>query len=282
MWIATYRLPTACAALIADWLEDLAELIELRPDGAHTDLALWSAVRPEPALVAARLAPLCHELGIVLPRPRIAPAPAAVGLEDLPPARVGRFVLGAGKPGLGPGPGRLCFADPYAFGLGDHPTTRLCLALLPRLVRRGRQRIADIGTGTGILALAALRLRRRRLCAGDCQAGAVIAARRNAAANHLGPWLRVVRADGARHRAFARPQDLILANLLPQPLLALAPSLCRALAPGGRLLISGLTGRQQRRILARYRRLRLCAVRALAGWRALVLEKPVAGRRRSL
>jgi ribosomal protein L11 methyltransferase len=151
-----------------------------------------------------------------------------------------------------------------AFGTGQHDTTTGCLIALDRLKRQGfRARdLIDVGTGTGLLAFAALHLwPSARAIASDIDPVAVAVTRENAQANaiRLGRGLRLldtIAAPGVEHpRIQARaPYDLVIANILAGPLIELAPRLAAALAPGGRLILAGLLTAQAPRVAAAYRR----------------------------
>jgi ribosomal protein L11 methyltransferase len=164
-----------------------------------------------------------------------------------------------------------------AFGSGEHGSTRGCLRALQRVAHRRPRRIIDLGTGSGILALAAGKLLRRRVLATDIDPWAVVVAARNVALNGARGRVRVVLADDWKRRAVrsAGPYDLVLANILARPLAAMARDLARALAPGGTAILSGLLARQARMVLAAHRRARLRLDVALAEerWTTLVLRK---------
>ena len=168
-----------------------------------------------------------------------------------------------------------------AFGTGHHGTTWGCLEALDVILKQTSPRnILDLGTGTGVLALAAAKALRRRVLATDIDAEAVRVAKLNAANNGAGPLLRGVTAPGLKHRAIAgsAPFDLIFANILARPLAVLAPGLSSALAAGGWLVLSGLTADQLRRIRACYVNQGLATRRVIrcGNWIALVMRKPLA------
>ena len=172
-----------------------------------------------------------------------------------------------------------------AFGTGQHETTAGCLIALDRLKREGASfaDVADIGTGTGLLAFAALRLwPAARAIASDIDPVAIEVARENASINGVplgrarGRLELAVAAglDHARLKARA-PYDLILANILAGPLVALAPAIAGALAPGGRLVLAGLLDRQADGVAAAYRRQGLMLADTLqrGEWPTLVMRK---------
>jgi ribosomal protein L11 methyltransferase len=162
----------------------------------------------------------------------------AASLEGLAPVGAGRFLvhgrhdrarLGANRIGIE-------IEAALAFGTGHHGTTRGCLLALDCIARQKRppRDILDIGTGTGVLAIAAAKALRRRVLASDIDARAVMVARENARLNRAAPWTEFIHAAGlASNRFRARgPFDLILANILLGPLLRLARPMRRLLAHG--------------------------------------------------
>jgi ribosomal protein L11 methyltransferase len=163
-----------------------------------------------------------------------------------------------------------------AFGTGHHGTTRGCLLALDSLCKSlPRRRILDLGTGSGVLAIAAARALRRPVLATDIDGSAVRAARANAACNRAGSFVEVIKADGVtaprlRERA---PYDLVLANILLRPLQRLAAPLTRLTAPGARVVLSGLLASQANAAIAAYRGLALERRIDLDGWTTLVLVR---------
>ena len=163
-----------------------------------------------------------------------------------------------------------------AFGTGHHGTTRGCLLALDRICKSlPRRRILDLGTGSGVLAIAAARALRRPVLATDVDGSAVRAARANAALNRAGSFVEVIKADGVtapklRERA---PYDLVLANILLRPLQRLAAPLTRLTAPGARVVLSGLLASQANAAIAAYRGLALERRSDLDGWTTLVLVR---------
>jgi len=200
--------------------------------------------------------------------------------EGLPPVRAGRFfVYGAHDRGrVPPGVIPIRIEAGMAFGTGHHETTALCLSALSDLAKRRRYaNVLDLGCGTGLLAIGAAKLWRRRVTASDIDPVAVEVTRENAVANGEGPRVTAWMADGPTHPAIvgAAPFDLILANILAGPLTRLAPSIARVLAPGGTLVLSGLLMWQEKLVLSFYRPhgIVLRSTRREGSWSALVLEK---------
>src|SRR6478672_3843685 len=196
------------------------------------------------------------------------------------PVRAGRFlVYGAHDRGKVPaGRFTLEIDAGLAFGTAYHPTTRGCLLALDRLLKRGgAYRFIDIGTGTGILAIATARgLNNTRGTASDMDPIAVAVASENARKNGVQSRVRVVHAEGFAHPALRRATfDLLFANILLCPLLELAPVFARALRPGGICVLSGLLEPQARQVQAR-----VCALGftldsriLLDGWTTLLLRR---------
>jgi ribosomal protein L11 methyltransferase len=199
--------------------------------------------------------------------------------EGLPPVRAGRFfVYGAHDAGTVPhGVIPMKIEAGLAFGTGHHETTSLCLAALSDLAReRSFYNVLDLGCGTGLLAIGAAKLWKRRVLASDIDPVAVDVTRDNARANTVGPLVRAVTADGLTSPVLANgaPYDLLIANILAGPLTQLAPAIQKALAPGAVLLLSGLLTNQEKLVTSFYPSLRRVGVRRDGPWSALVFQRP--------
>jgi ribosomal protein L11 methyltransferase len=168
-----------------------------------------------------------------------------------------------------------------AFGTGEHNSTRGCLLALELLARTWRahppRRLLDLGTGSGILAMAAAKLARRAVLATDIEPWAVRVAGENARRNRVRHLVRPVLADGWRSAATRKsgPYDLVFGNILARPLRLMARDLANNLAPGGHAILSGLLRTQARDVLAAHRRQGLILERMihLAPWTTLVIRK---------
>ena len=180
-------------------------------------------------------------------------------------------------------PGRLVLTldAGLAFGSGEHGSTRGCLRALERVARRRPRRILDLGTGSGILAMAAAMLLRRPVLATDIEPWSVRVAGQNAVANGVGRLVRPILADGWRSPAVQgrAPYDLVLANILARPLCRMARDLADAMAPGSTAVLAGLLTGQARMVLAAHRRqgLRLDRILREGNWATLILRKAAAG-----
>src|SRR5438270_7678507 len=198
---------------------------------------------------------------------------------SFPPLRVGRFfIYGSHHSGRSP-PGAIGIAvdAATAFGTGEHPSTRGCLLALERLARRQRfRRPLDIGTGTGILSIAAAKLLHRKVLAGDIDPRAICVARHNAACNGVSGLVQSRNAPGYRDRLIRRSRyDLILSNILARPLAVMAADLARRLAPDGRAVLSGLLRWQEPIVLAPHRGCGIVLDHRLVidGWSTLVMRR---------
>jgi ribosomal protein L11 methyltransferase len=200
--------------------------------------------------------------------------------KGLPPLKAGPFFIhGEHDRDKRPKTGIALEIDAgVAFGTGRHETTMGCLKALLRLKKTHKfKRILDVGTGTGILAFAAWHLFGRPVIAGDNDKNAVRVAKENADLNGLKKHIRVVASDGYKAKTIRdhAPYDLITANILANPLIALAPALARNLARNGRAVLSGLMRGQEKDVLSAHRAvgLELDFHIRLGQWSVLVLKR---------
>jgi len=207
-------------------------------------------------------------------------------LAGLQPVAAGRFIVhGAHDRGRMP-VNRIGIEieAALAFGTGHHGTTRGCLLALDQICkslgnrrsRKGARKILDLGTGSGVLAIAAACALRRRVLATDVDQSAVRTARANAKLNRVGPLVEVVKADGVTARKLREraPFDLVIANILLGPLQRFALPLTRLTAPGARVVLSGLLPAQANAAIAAYHTLALERRVEIDGWTTLIFVRP--------
>lgn len=282
------------AALLAhedawDWDPEIvisgSEVAEDRPDDWRIEA--WLGRKPSRADKAAVAALFPGQA----PRLELEQLPETDWLTQsqhgLEPIRAGRFhVHTPDHPPLNEaGVRTFCIPASQAFGTGQHATTAGCLAMLDTMKRRGVvvRNLADVGTGTGLLAFAALHLWPRALAtASDIDAVCLDVVAANAAANgvRMGAKpgeLAMLVADGMDHPLLEvrGPYDLIVANILAGPLIGLAPDFARHLVPGGHLLLAGLLESKEPQVRRACRRagLRLAARMVRGDWSILWLRK---------
>jgi ribosomal protein L11 methyltransferase len=294
LWQSRFSVPAATVELFLDALEgEGLSVSAFEETGANGEGQLWrielvQSGQPDRLALAGRLAPLAERAGLPKLDLSVEPIPTTDWLTrasaQFPPQRIGAFWVHGSHiretPPDGAIPIRLDAG--LAFGSGEHASTQGCLLALEDLARRRRpRRVLDLGCGSGILAIAAAKLRAARVLAADNDPVAVAVARENAERNgvaHRTRWLESEGYGNPRLRARA-PFDLILANILADPLCELARGTARHLAPGGAAVLSGLLDRQAGRVIDAHRRagLRLRRTITLGIWTTLVLAKP--GRR---
>jgi ribosomal protein L11 methyltransferase len=200
-------------------------------------------------------------------------------LEDLVPVPAGRFVVHGQHDRARVPPNKLGIEieAALAFGTGHHGTTRGCLLLLDHVLKKYYpRRVLDLGTGTGVLAIAAAKALHRTVLASDIDPASVRVARDNARLNGSGDWVQVIQATGFEASQFAQrgPFDLVLANILANPLRQLAGPMTRHLAPSGLVILSGLLTPQAAGVVAAYRARGLLPLRhvRIDGWSSLLLR----------
>lgn len=204
----------------------------------------------------------------------------AASLAGLDPVPAGRFLVhGAHDAGRVPVNRKgIQVEAALAFGTGHHGTTKGCLIALDELLKRGKpRRILDLGTGTGVLAIAAAKALGQGVLASDIDATSVTIARANAALNRVADRVRIIEANGLNHRLIQAngPYDLVFANILAGPLVRLAPGIAKAVRPGGYVILSGLLTHQERQVRAAYRAQGFVPVRKLVleNWVTLTLQR---------
>jgi len=200
-------------------------------------------------------------------------------LRDLVPVRAGQFIVHGSHDIHVPKPHEIAIhVDAgQAFGTGHHGTTAGCLDLLSQAMKRYRHvNVLDLGTGSGVLAIAAAKAQPVNVLASDIDAVAVEVAKSNVKINGMANRVKCITATGFNHREFnnAGPFDLIIANILARPLESLAQPMRQHLAKGATVILSGLLPHQKSRILSAYRQqgLRLVKAWQREGWLSLMLQ----------
>ena len=199
---------------------------------------------------------------------------------SFPEQLIGRRFAVRGSHLSGPrAPGRITLTldASLAFGTGEHESTRGCLMALETVARRRPRRIVDIGTGSGILAVAAARLLNQAVLATDIEPWAVRVAGENARLNGAAHLVTTRLADGWND-PFVRghgPYDLVFANILARPLCLMARDLALNLASGGTAILAGLLANQARWVLTAHRMqgLRLWRMLAQGPWTTIIVRK---------
>jgi ribosomal protein L11 methyltransferase len=252
-----------------------------RPDG-RWDVTVHFAEAPDQALLRDLVTNAAGEViaGSLVFDTIAAKDWVKASLEDLVPVPAGRFVVHGQHDRARVPQNKLGIEieAALAFGTGHHGTTRGCLLLLDHVLkgRRRPARVLDLGTGTGVLAIAAAKALRVPVLASDIDPPSVRVARENAELNEVAHLVRVIRATGFAAPDFARhgPFDLVLANILANPLRQLAGPMAAHLAPSALVILSGLLTPQARSVIAAYRARGLVPLLHLRieGWSSLLLR----------
>ena len=201
-------------------------------------------------------------------------------LADLVPVRAGRFVV-HGQHDRSKVPANKLGIEieaALAFGTGHHGTTRGCLLLLDEVLKAHLpRRVLDLGTGTGVLAIAAAKALRKNVLASDIDPLAVRVARENAGLNAARDLVQAVHATGFSAPEFLgrAPFDLVLANILANPLRQMATPMAQHLAPSALVILSGLLPSQAQGVVAAYRARGLVLRKQLGieGWSSLLMQR---------
>lgn len=261
-------------------LEPMPVIVASEPDAASPDrwqVDAYFEGKPSRDVLCkiAALVPSAREKD-----PRAKPLPdedwVTLSQAGIVPLSVGRFHVRT--PDYAPQAGLVDLVIPagLAFGTGQHATTSGCLGVLDSMKRLGKvfRNVLDLGTGTGLLAFAAARLwPAARLVASDIDPVSIDVVRENAALNGI-TGLKLVVADGLTHRDLVTraPYDLVIANILAQPLIDMAPWVAASVTPGGTLILAGLLDSQAEAVARAYveQNMRLVA-RGAGEWPVLSL-----------
>ena len=293
LWRIEIVVPSFAVDTIATALEDLTDTVSWFLCDPHDDesdpaipwrVAGYTRTPPGRAILTARLALAAAALGIAAPDPVIAPVAEddwlGANLRSFQPVTAARFFIHGShyRDRIPAGRIGLMIDAGMAFGSGEHASTLGCLLTLDRLLRHRKfARPLDLGCGTGILAIALAKASRRAVAAFDIEAVAARVAADNARRNGVASLVRCGQSNGYRARALRRggPYDLVMANILARPLCRMATDLGRHLAPGGRVVLSGLLAWQERAVLAAHRLqgLHLAGRLSIDGWTTLLLTR---------
>ncbi|WP_064705575.1 50S ribosomal protein L11 methyltransferase [Rhizobium bangladeshense] len=205
----------------------------------------------------------------------------AKSLEGLRPVRAGRFLVHGShdRDKVRPGDIAIEIDAGQAFGTGHHGTTAGCLEVIDAVVRsRPVSNALDLGTGSGVLAIAVRKLKNIPVLATDIDPVATRVAAENVRRNGIASGIVTTTAPGFHSTAFSAhgPFDLIIANILARPLIRMAPRLATHLAPGGSVILSGILAAQRWKVIAAYSGARLRHVRTIwrNGWVTIHFDRP--------
>ena len=260
-----YRIDIPAAGGGGDAFDRLVELGALDADSSPDGVAALMPDHVAPGQVAAALG--SGDLRVSAATARDA---GSVWVLHQRPVHVGRLQIV--PPHGDAGPWSIRLSDSPAFGTGLHPTTALCIEALDEAIAAGPPDVVlDVGTGSGILALAALRLGVPKALGIDIADEAIAAATENAHLNDVAHRFAIVKG-GPETVTGAWP--LVIANVQAAPLIEMAPTLARRLGHQGRVILSGIPGAVERDVDQAYRRLGLHHARSLSrgGWVALVMR----------
>ena len=292
----TWKLTLPCTRAEAEAIDAGVEIDavlmtseEVEDDGERWRLDAYTDQEPDAALIAAirALVPSAEAAEPIVEQlsEQDWVAMSQAGLE---PIREGRFIVHTEAHPVSPAGGERAFLinAGQAFGTGHHHTTSGCLAMLDGLANREFGRVIDLGTGTGLLAFAARHLwPEARVLATDIDPVAIEVTEENAVTNDV-QGVELVVADGARapEIAAAAPYDLIIANILAGPLIAMAPEIAAIASPKATLILAGLLSTQAEKVRSAYQAVG-CTVEAAdarGDWTILRLQAamvPVTGAR---
>lgn len=288
MWRISLTVPVAEVPAFEQALEPLGDGVssfEIE-EGGDWLVELFTTRRIDRADLETRLSIMAASLDVAAPSAEVEELEdrdwTAEVLQSFKPIEAGRFVVHGSHLSeadvVKPGQIGITVDAGQAFGSGEHGTTLGCLLAIDRLAKRRRfRKPLDLGTGSGVLAIAAAKTWPVTVIAADNDPRSVAVARENMAINRVADRVRVMLSHGFDNPELTRrgPYDLILANILARPLAALAPEMKRHLAPGGMIVLSGLTVKQDAWVRNAYRRHGMALVRRLVinGWTTLILRR---------
>lgn len=281
-WQITFRPENAASESFANFLEEYFEVTAQNYDDDGNDeyVGYCSGSFDEAAMTTA-----AAKAGISLPPYRVEKLESSNWLKDyvirFAPFEVADFCIYGIHESQTPQTDKIPLQIYAATAFGsDHQTTRSCLLAISELYHNGfrPRRILDVGTGSGILSLAAASLwPEAKIIAVDIDEESVLVTRSNAADNLLAEHIETGQSDGYRSGLVQQnaPYDLILANILARPLLEMAPDLAASLTPGGYGILSGFVKDQAEWIISSHQQqgLSLAKLYELDNWRAALIQK---------
>jgi ribosomal protein L11 methyltransferase len=282
MWTISVVVPGEAAGLFQLALEPLCVAVAAEISGPHWRVTGYCEEVPDLGAVDTALGIASAGAGIAPPRPMLAELPEtdwlAENRKSFPPVRVGRFYIHRTHHDRPPAGGRIAIRldASLAFGSGTHASTQGVLLALDALARLRRfRRILDLGTGSGILAIAAAKLWPARVVATDIDPPSVRMTRENASANGVAPRIAAHLGPGLRAMPRGLRFDLVLANIQVRPLTSMAPAIRRRIEPGAYVILSGLLRADEAEAWAAYRAqgLVLAARYPLGDWVTLVMRR---------
>jgi ribosomal protein L11 methyltransferase len=262
----------------------LAQTVFAPPRRGKAQINAIYDAEPDAKAITGRLAVIAFLNKTKPPRFQIKEMPKLDWLKkvaaDFPPLPIARWTVHGGlhRKAVPDRRNALQIDATSAFGTGEHPTTRGCLMMLDRLLKKNGAgcRALDIGCGSGILAMAFAQARRKKALGIDLDPESVLVAQHNVRANGLQKFVRIALGNGYRNRIVRKngPYDLILANIFAGPLSHMAKDLKRHLKPGGKAILSGILSHQANKVLAAHRMQKIYLVKKLkiGEWSVLLLS----------
>ncbi len=292
LWILRFSLPSSVSEAFGEALQDGAVVVTVLapPRNKTAQIEVLYDSKPKTAALTAKLVLLAAALKIPSPKVTLRAAPNFDWLKkvagDFPPLKIARWTVhGAQHRNKVPDRRTALQIDATnAFGTGEHPTTRGCLLMLDKILKTGFCPLcmADIGCGSGILAMAFAKSTQGKAVGVDLDAASAIIAAKNVRANGLSRNVRVCCGNGyaAKPVKKAAPYDLIMANIFADPLCEMARDLKKNLRPGGIAILSGILKTQARKVVSAHRKQGLSLVerKDIGEWAVLALQRPLAKR----
>ncbi len=269
-WQVLFFLPASAVGTAEESFSDISTSIanfETDEENSIWTFELICSEKPDVDEIKRRLLVIATLHNIAVPEVQIEQLVQADWLSqvarDFPPLSIGRFFVHGSHVEELPNPSSISIQVDAgaAFGSGEHGTTRCCLEALQWLAKsRTFPKVLDMGTGSGILAIAAAKLWKTDILAVDLDPVSVRVTGENTKTNQVRKFIKTGVSDGysAMQVKRAAPYDLIIANILARPLIAFAPHLKQNLAAGGVAVLSGLLASQEKQVLAAHRTHGLC------------------------